>query len=853
MKDMGLEALPIDATLPEIAAVLRSSNGVVVCAPPGAGKTTRVPRVLFQAGFAQSGEILILEPRRIAVRLAAARVAEELGEGLGETVGYSIRFETLAGPKTRIRFITEGILSRRIVRDPRLENVSTVILDEFHERHIATDLALAFLRRLQRETRPDLKLVVMSATLDAAPIVEFLGGVPISATEGVRFEVSLEYEDGPRDQPLHEKVAAATSRLLKEGLDGDVLIFLPGAAEIRMAAEALQALAARGDLLILPLHGDLPAAAQARAVRPAKQRKLILATNVAETSVTIPGVAAVIDSGLARVASHSAWTGIPSLHLVRVSRAAAIQRAGRAGRTRAGRVVRLYTRHDFESRPERDLPEIQRADLAESALTLHGAGIRDLRSFAWFEPPPEPALSAAEDLLSQLGALGTSGALTETGRQMLRFPLHPRLSRLILEGEKSGVIRQACLVAALLAERDIRLDARSAFGRGTAQKQSRGVGPSDLIALLEGYHAAEKNRFAAECVFSLSLDLRAVQAVDRAYRQLCRSIGHAGRTGCDRDAEEALLMAILTAFPDRVARRRAPGTNEFLLATGGIARLADTSVVQLAPLIVAVDAEKRTGAGGTRDRSGVLIRLASAVEPEWLAGLFPDRITERVTLCWNEPAGRVDETSQTMYRELVLEEAVRPARPSEEVSQMLLARALAQGWKLFRDGDQVPALQARIALLAEHFPASGWTPLDNAQIAAACAECCVGKRSLAELGRLSLTEVLLAGASKKQKELLLRETPERIMLPGGRKVPVHYEPGKPPWISSVLQDFIGMKSTPALCAGRAPLTAHLLAPNKRPVQVTQDLSGFWDRHYPALRRQLMRRYPKHAWPPANNH
>ena len=374
MKGMGLEALPIDATLPEIVVALRSSGGIVICAPPGAGKTTRVPRALYHAGFAQSGEILILEPRRIAVRLAAARVADELGEGLGETVGYSIRFETLAGPATRIRFITEGILSRRIVQDPRLENVSTVILDEFHERHIATDLALAFLRRLQRETRPDLKLVVMSATLDAAPIAEFLGGVPIFATEGARFEVSLEYEDRPRDQPLQEKVAAAISRLLKDGLDGDVLIFLPGAAEIRMAAEALQTLAAKADLLILPLHGDLSAAAQARAVQPAKQRKLILATNVAETSVTIPGIAAVIDSGLARVAGHSAWTGIPSLHLAKISRASAIQRAGRAGRTRAGRVVRLYTRHDFESRPERDLPEIQRADLAESALTLHGAG-----------------------------------------------------------------------------------------------------------------------------------------------------------------------------------------------------------------------------------------------------------------------------------------------------------------------------------------------------------------------------------------------------------------------------------------------------------------------------------------------
>ena len=851
MKCTDLAELPIDAVLPDITAALRSSSGAVICAPPGAGKTTRVPRALFHAGFAQSGEILVLEPRRIAVRLAAARVAAELGEEPGGTVGFSVRFETVAGPETRIRFITEGILTRRIAQDPRLENVSAVILDEFHERHIAGDLALAFLRQLQRESRPDLRLLVMSATLDAAPVGEFLGRVPVFSVEGTRFDVALEYEDRRRDRPLHEKIATAVSRLLAEGLDGDFLVFLPGAAEIRMAATALQPAADKTGSLILPLHGDLPVSAQARAVQPANQRKVILATNVAETSVTIPGIAAVIDSGLARVAGYSAWTGIPSLHLARISRASAIQRAGRAGRTGPGRVVRLFTQQDFESRPERDLPEIQRADLSESALALHGAGIRDLHSFAWFEPPPQATVSAAEDLLRQLGALENPGILTGTGRQMLRLPVHPRLARLILEGEKSGVVREACLLTALLAEQDIRLEARSAISSGLSRPHARGAGPSDPLELLDRFRAAEQARFATGPVASLGLDLRAVQAVERAYRQLCRAVGRGHGTTGDPDDGQALLMAILTAFPDRVARRRAPGSNEFLLATGGTARLAAASVVQLAPLIVAVDAEKRTAAGGTRDPSGVLIRLASAIEPEWLAGLYPDRIAERVSLSWNEAAGRVDEAVQTLYRELVLEEAVRPARPSDEVSQMLLTHALAQGWKSFRDGDEVAALQVRISLLARHFPESGCKVLDNDQIVAACAECCAGKRSLAELCRLSLSDVLLARATRRQRELLLRETPERIILPAGRKVPVHYEPGKPPWIASFLQDFTGMKSTPAICAGRVPLTVHLLAPNRRPVQVTQDLPGFWQRHYPALRRQLMRRYPKHAWPPAD--
>jgi ATP-dependent helicase HrpB len=847
-----LDALPIDAALPEIVATLRSSSALVVCAPPGAGKTTRVPRALYHAGFASTGEIVILEPRRLAARLAAARVADEFGERLGETVGFSIRFENVGGPKTRIRFLTEGILARRIVQDPLLKDVSTVILDEFHERHLTTDLALAFLRRLQCERRPDLKLAVMSATLDAAPIADFLGGVPILTSTGTRFEVALEYEERQDRRPLHEKVAEAVPRLLKEDLDGDILVFLPGAAEIRMAAEALQPLAARIQLLVLPLHGDLPAAAQLRAVQPAHGRKVILATNVAETSVTIPGIAAVIDSGLARISGHSAWSGLPVLSLAKVSKASATQRAGRAGRTQNGRVLRLYTRHDFSTRPERDLPEIKRADLAESVLTLHGAGIRDVRAFTWLDPPADTALRAAEDLLVRLGALAPSGTMTDTGRQMLRFPLHPRLARMVVEGEKSGVGDQSCLVAALLAERDIRLEERGAFSRNSMPKGARSTGPSDLLELCERFHEAEAAHFEPERLRSLSLDPRAVEAVERVRRQLGRLVRRAGSAVNAQDAEEALMIAILTAFPDRVARRRVAGALEFLFAGGGSGRLSESSVVHQAPLIAAVDAEERTGGRGTRAGSEVLIRLASAVEPEWLAGLFPEEIGRRSLLSWNEEAGRVEEANQTLYGELMLEETVRPAQPSEAVSQMLLDHALTRGLAPFRDSERVPVLRARVVLLVQHFPAAGFSAIDEAQIQAACTACCAGRRNLHELAQASLPEALLEQLTSRQKDLLQRETPERITLPGGRKVPVHYEPGKPPWIESALQDFIGMIATPALCAGRVPLTVHLLAPNRRPVQVTQDLPGFWERHYPGLRRQLQRRYPKHFWPVAGD-
>jgi len=848
MRDSALDPLPIDSTLPGIVAALRSSPGLIVQAPPGTGKTTRVPRALHDAGFAAPGEILVLEPRRLACRMAAARVAAEFGEPLGRRVGFTIRHENLCGPETRIRFVTEGILSRRFVQDPCLDGVSAVVLDEFHERHIHTDLALACLRRLQKGKRPDLKLVVMSATIDPAPVADFLAAASILGCGGAAHEITIGYEDREEDRPLAEKVVRGATRLLEEPCPGDILVFLPGAAEIRMVSEALQGLAARAGLEICPLHGDLTSEAQDRAVQPAARPKLILTTNVAETSITIPGIAAVIDSGLARQAGYSAWSGLPVLSLVKVSRASATQRAGRAGRTRAGRVLRLYTRRDYDMRPERDVPEIMRADLAEAVLMLHGAGIRDLRSFSWFEPPPAAGLAAAEELLEQLGALDKSGGLTPIGRRMAGFPLHPRLARLVMEGERLGAPAEACLLAALISERDVRLDARSRLHARPPRSIRADNGPSDLLDRLEAFEKARKSGFARHRLQELGLDPRAVEAVDRAHRQLVRLVARKGSSSMAEDLEEALGIATLAAFPDRVAKRRAAGAREFLLASGGTARLAEDSVVQSAPLIVAVDAEVRTGAKGTRDGAGTLIRVAAAVEPEWLAGLFPDDIRSQAVFAWNEKAGRVDEVTRTMYRDLVLEETDRPAPRSEDASRMLFANARRQGPAAFRDGDRVQELQARTDLLARHFPGLGLPPVDEESILAACAECCRGRRSLAELGAVSLVRALLERLTARQRGLLERETPERLKLPGGRSVAVHYAPGRDPWIASLLQDFAGMKVTPAICGGRVPLTVHLLAPSRRPIQVTRDLAGFWERHYPALRRQLERRYPRHKWP-----
>ena len=423
-----MDPLPIDDILPDAVAALRAAPSLVIEAPPGAGKTTRVPPAILAAGLSGRGEVVVLEPRRLAARLSARRVAEELGERVGETVGYQVRFEEVAGPRTRLRYVTEGLLTRRLLADPALAGVGAVVLDEFHERHLQGDLALALLRRLQRTARPDLKLVAMSATLDAGPVARFLGAASLRS-EGRRFDVAVEHlspEEAARpDVRLEEAVARAVRRLHREGMDGDVLVFLPGAAEIRRSREALAEWAAASGVDLLPLHGDLPPDEQDRAVQPGPRRKVILSTNVAETSVTIEGVVAVVDSGLARVASHSPWSGLPTLEVRKVSRASAAQRAGRAGRTRPGRALRLYTRHDHDARPGFDVPEVLREDLSETLLAISALGAAD--GLAWLEPPPAAALDAARALLLRLGAVDARADITETGRRMLRLPVHPRL------------------------------------------------------------------------------------------------------------------------------------------------------------------------------------------------------------------------------------------------------------------------------------------------------------------------------------------------------------------------------------------------------------------------------------------
>jgi ATP-dependent helicase HrpB len=834
--------LPIDAVLPELERALRSARAVVLEAPPGAGKTTRVPWAVQQ--WLAGSEVVVAEPRRLAARMAAKRVADERAVVLGEHVGYSVRFEDVSSARTRIRYATDGIVLRRLLSDPNLSGVGAVIVDEFHERHLATDLLLVLLDRLSRGSRPDLKLLVMSATLDAEPVARYLGDCPRIRSEGRMFPVSIEFLPKADDRPLEKQIVSAVRRAVSEEADGDVLVFLPGAGEIRRASTALEPLASEASLLVLPLHGDLPIAEQARAVEPAKQRKVVLATNVAESSVTVDGVTVVVDSGLARVAGYSPWSGLPTLGLEPVSRASTTQRAGRAGRTRPGRVFRLYTKGDYESRRAHDLPEIVRSDLAEAFLILHGAGVPQPEALSFLDEPPKARVESARVLLELLGAFAQSGKLSAIGERLLRFPVAPRLARLLVEGERRGVAREAACACALLSERDILLGTRAGFG--TDRKQAFGArGPSDVLERIERYREAEDARFEAHRLRNFGLDARAVDGVRRAERQLLRLVkDQRAGPGSMEAVELELQRCLLAAFPDRVARRKRRGERELILASGGVARLSETSVVVDAEFLLALDVEEQRGQAATN----TTVRLASAIEPDWLLESFPNAVTLSDELEWNGTAERVERVEKMAFGAVVCDETRGQAPASAEASALLAAAARRGSGLDFSKSDTVLSLTRRLRLLREHFPEAAFPELDENSVDATLTVLCVGLTSFAELAKVDVASSLLSGLDPHQRRLLDTETPERVRLPGGRTVDVHYEADRPPWIESRLQDFFGMPEGPKLCRGRVPLTLHLLAPNHRAVQVTTDLAGFWLRHYPSVRRELMRKYPRHPWP-----
>jgi ATP-dependent helicase HrpB len=583
-------------------------------------------------------------------------------------------------------------------------------------------------------------------------------------------------------------------------------------------------------------------------VTPAGRPKVILSTNVAETSVTIEGVVAVVDSGLARIASHSPWSGLPRLAVGKISQAAAIQRAGRAGRTRPGQAIRLYTRQDFDSRRQYEVPEIGRLDLSEALLTLAALGVGDANRFDWFELPGAASLEAATTLLGKLGAIDSEGHLTATGREMLRFPAHPRLARLLVEGERRAVGQEAAALAGILSEGDISDGARARFG--DAQQRSIAGEGADLLERLDRFFRAQAAGFDRGRMRGLGVDSHAAAAADRARRQYANALGRSGRAGTKPTSPEAtdaaLAMAALTAFPDRVMRRRSPGATQAVLSNGGA---AEVGPLPSGDLLVAVDAEERSGPTGRQSGGNLVVRLAVTIEPDWLLDLVPAGLAESEEILWNGDRQRAEVVARLCYGSVVLDETRRPAAPSPEASRLLAEAALSAGMAGPENAGGSPSsLQVRLEILRGAFPELPVPQFGAGHMRELLLAACEGLTSMVELSASPMEERLRNTLPPAVVAHLRSETPDRIPLGAGRQVTVNYEAGKPPWIESRLQDFFGMRAGPTLCRGRVPLTLHLLAPNRRAVQVTSDLAGFWQKHYPSIRKELSRRYPRHAWP-----
>jgi ATP-dependent helicase HrpB len=821
--------------LPALVGALRAHPAAVLRAPAGAGKTTRVPPALLDAGLVPKGRIVMLEPRRIAARTAARRIAYERNVPVGGLVGYQVRFDERVSAATRIVAVTDGILLRRLQDDPFLEGIDAVLFDEFHERRLESDLALGMVRRVQQTVRPDLKIVVMSATLAAEPIAAYLGGCPIVESVGRMFPVDIQYTQRPDRRKLPQQAAAAVELALAR-TTGDVLVFLPGVGEIRGTARELESIAHRQNLAVMPLYGDLPPEEQDRVLAPCPQRKVVLSTNVAETSITIEGITAVVDLGLARIMRFDPHVGLDRLELTPISKASADQRAGRAGRTQPGTCLRLWDETSHRHRPDFEQHEIARVDLSGPVLQLLSWGESDVAAFPWFEPPPPASIEHALDLLRRLGALDER-SVTELGRVMVRLPIQPRLARLIVEGHRLGHPERVALVAALLSERDpfFRTDRGAPTGRGgptTAAHTSRSDVVDRLAAFEEYVQHGQKESHLG------SINVGAAHSIQRVSEQLVRMLRQElGRaTQSTLSSDEAVMRALLAAYPDRVARRRDIGSAKGLLVGGRGVRLDPRSTVLESPLFVCVDID-----AGDVD---AVVRQASAVEREWLPG---ERLRTVDELFFHPTQKQVVARRRVYFDDLLLEESPTSVPDSDEAARLLFEAARNQ-WEQVFAGESAAEFVTRVRCLASWRPDLGLPAFDREQLEDALRDLCRGRRSFTELRQAPWLAALQGKLTYQQLRAVETEAPERIEVPSGNRIRLTYEEGRPPVLAVRIQEIFGLRQTPRVAGGRVKVLLHLLAPNMRPQQVTDDLESFWANTYAVVRKELRRRYPKHAWP-----
>jgi ATP-dependent helicase HrpB len=875
------ERLPIYDIEPEIVARLKTSRRLVIQAPTGSGKSTQVPQILLDSGFLRTGQVVLLQPRRLAARLLAARVAQERGTELGREVGYQIRFEHLAGPETRIKYVTEGILIRQMVQDPTLEGIQVLILDEFHERHLYGDVTLARALDLQETRRPDLSIIVMSATLDAGLLEEYLRPCAVLTSQGRIFPVDVEYaahRSGPNSPPVWELAASAFQRYVRTGNPGDVLVFMPGAYEIQQTIEAIRCCPESKGYLLLPLHGELAPSEQDAAVARYDQRKAVVSTNVAETSLTIDGVRLVIDSGLARIPRYDPNRGLNTLFIQKISRASADQRAGRAGRTAPGRCIRLWSQAEHHERAAHELPEIKRLDLAEVVLALKAAGIQDLRHFRWLDPPNERSLQDAETLLLDLGALRHASqppppapsapsanspvpsqdetppqdsyralptCITDMGRKMLAFPLHPRYARMLLAAQEYRCVYQAALIAALTQGRDllIRNPGRDVIG---FRKDLFGEqASSDFWTLMQAWHYAARNNFDPDTCRKAGIHALTARQVGPLHGQFLRIAAEEGLTVQPaRVPDEALQKCILIGFSDRVARRLDTGTLRCELVHGRRGVLARGSVVQNSSLLVAAEVREIEGPEKTVN---TLLSLATAIEPEWLSELFPGdrRIESRVY--YDAAARRVHAEELTRFRDLTISSRRIEPPPAEAAARLLADEVLHGRLTLKHWNHDVDQWILRLNLLSQWCPELDLPPVQEQDRLHIVQQICHSAVSYKDIKDREVKTVVTSWLSPPQHELLNQHAPERLPLPNGRNPRITYLPDGPPYIALRIQDLYNVTSVPRIAMNRVPVLIHVLAPNMRPVQITQDLAAFWREHYPRVKSELQPMYPKHEW------
>ena len=831
--------LPIDALLPEALEQLRRHNALVLSAPPGAGKTTRVPPAVLDQGLAGDGMVLLLQPRRLAARAVARMMARAMGQPLGQRVGYRVRFDDRSSPRTRLLVVTEGILLRWLQRDPLLEGVGCVVLDEFHERSLFADLALAFVREVAR-ARGDLRVVVMSATLDSAPVAAFLGGCPALRAEERGHALRVDHVTATDRRPLEQQVRSALVTLLRRDDDdgGDVLVFLPGAPEINRVQRHLTQHGLPGAPALVPLHGSLPAAQQDLALQPGRGRRVVLATNIAETSLTVPSVTAVVDAGLVKQPRHDPGSGLDRLQTVRISRASADQRAGRAGRVAPGRALRLWTAAEHQGLPRADQPEIMRLDLAPALLALLSFQPGDPRQLRLFQPPPEPAMQRSLELLRLLGAVERhSFGLTRLGRRLVRLPVHPRIGVVLLgaRGDQRQ-LREVALLAALLAEREVLARQHGEPARlptGDCDLSWR----RDLLEQLFAHPPSTRDHVARGLGLNPGAARQALQAGQQLARLVQRVAGDAG--GAGHGSTRRLLLA---GFPDRVCCRRAAGQPEAVMVGGRGVRLAVGSGVREAPLFLALRAE--AGPRGLHATS--LVTVASALDAGDLAALYPQCITSAMQAQFDAQTRAVIGVEQRTYRDLIITRRSGVPVDPVQAAALLLAEASRNFDEVYRPSAKAARLVARLRFAAEHLPEVSWPDASEQGLRRLLGQLCVGHSSFRDLQRADWAVPLSAQLTYRQRALLDAEVPRSVAVPSGRHVRVDY--GDQPVLAVKLQELFGLAQTPRVARDRVPLLLHLLAPSGRPVQVTRDLASFWAQGYAEVRKDLRGRYPKHPWP-----